>query len=401
MKVLIFEYATAVGFDDPSLLYEGRAILEGLLEDFQKLNNNDNNNNKDNSNDNGSEKHEIFYLIAPQFLNPEYKIKWPSLTPLTLEEELIVWLEKNISSFEGCIFMAAEENMELYDFTSLIEDKGVKILGSSSQAVMTCSDKSKTYEHLRGKVPLINTHKLFLKDITPSDFNKTPNSLNAHDSPDSPDSPKPLNSKDEKNLRDKYGEITALFDSGFQMVVKPADGVACQGISIVESWRELIESLESIETALPYVMVQNFVEGESCSVSLLCDGQKAYPLSLNRQKIAFNKQGLEYGGGEVPWEHPLSSKAFEVAKSAVESINGLKGFVGVDLILSDQVYLVEINSRLTTPYVALRRLLNFNLVQCILDACQGHLLTENLNLNDFKGKASFKKTDSELEIKIL
>lgn len=70
-----------------------------------------------------------------------------------------------------------------------------------------------------------------------------------------------------------------------------------------------------------------------------------------------------------------SQKCKRSCKEVVESINGLKGYVGVDLILGEDVHVVEVNSRLTTPYVALRKLLNFNLGEAILD-----LLKENYPL---------------------
>jgi tyramine---L-glutamate ligase len=364
LKILIFEYATSMGFDDPALLCEGRAILEGLLEDFHNLGSSDEKIN-----------YEIHYLIARNFLNYEYSIKWPSLNHIILETDLKSWIDQNISSFDSCIFVAAEENMELYELSLLIEEKGVQILGSSSEAVMICSDKYKTYQSLQGKVPLINTHEIYLNDF------------------------KGLNGPSQE-LIDKYG---VLFDSGFKMVVKPADGVACQGIKIVESLNGLINAFNSMETTLPYVLLQEYIEGDSCSVSLLSNGKNAIPLSLNRQKIDFTADGLEYDGGEVPWEHPLSEQAREVAKKAVESIDGLKGFVGVDLILSDEVHLVEINSRFTTPYVALRKLIDFNLVKAIMEALNGRIFEggipgNGLDSSDFNGKIKFKKQDDGLNI---
>lgn len=35
MKLLIFEYATASGIDDPEIFLEGRSMLEALLADFR------------------------------------------------------------------------------------------------------------------------------------------------------------------------------------------------------------------------------------------------------------------------------------------------------------------------------------------------------------------------------
>ncbi|MCK9150902.1 ATP-grasp domain-containing protein [Methanobacterium alcaliphilum] len=355
MNILVFEYATAVGLEDPDFLLEGRAMLEGIMDDFVSL-----------------EIHsKIYYLIADKFQKLYYANRWDKSTPLILSQDLKKWIDENISNFDACIFVAAEENMELYEFSRQIEEKGVKIIGSNASAVLKCSDKLKTFEALQGKVPVIDTHKLFLKDIQSETI---------------PDYYKFLledfNSNSEsKSLKNK-------------MIIKPADGVACQGIKVVESWDDIIKVVQGIKTSLPYLLLQNFIEGESCSVSLLANGKSAYPLSLNRQKIEFKEDGLEYMGGEVPWNHPLSQKAMDVAKKVVESIEGLKGYVGVDLIISDQIYVVEINSRLTTPYVALRKLIYSNLGQLIFNASEGYL-PDKIKLN---GHMKFKKGNSCLKI---
>ena len=386
MKVLIFEYATALGLEDPEFLLEGRAILEGLLEDFNKINNDflGELNNDNLLLDNKSQEHnrellkdfdsfEVSYLISEKFLNQKYIDKWEFCRPVIMnndfdnDQSLEYWLENNISNFDACIFMAAEENLELFKLTRIIENKGVFVLAPTSEAVLLCSDKLKTYKHLKkcfkDDSPLINTYAINMgcfkeesaygNDITDEFFHK----------------------------------YSPLFDHHSKMVIKPADGVACQGIKILKSFLELVDALKSIKTSLPYILLQKFVEGQPCSVSLISDGVNAIPLSLNLQKIKFDEEGFEYGGGQVPWDHPLKDEAMEIAKNAVESIEGIKGYVGVDLILSDRVNLLEINSRLTTPYIALRNLTNQNLALVIIKSVQGQI-PEKL---DISGCIEFQK----------
>ena len=89
------------------------------------------------------------------------------------------------------------------------------------------------------------------------------------------------------------------------------------------------------------------MDGVSVSVSLLCNGDKAVPLSLNFQHIGLNSGEIEYGGGKVPFKHRLSELAMETAKNVIESIDGIRGYVGVDMILDEDgngVHIVEINS---------------------------------------------------------
>jgi len=114
------------------------------------------------------------------------------------------------------------------------------------------------------------------------------------------------------------------------------------------------------------------------------------PLSLNLQNIGFDGGKLVYNGGKVPYEHGLSDDAKDIARKAVESVKGLKGYVGVDLLLDEaheEIYILEINPRLTTSYVALRRLLNFNLGEAIIDAVNGELPVKI----ELEGSLSFLK----------
>ncbi len=412
MKVLIFEYATAIGIEDPDFLFEGQAMLEGLLDDFNQiingknvetdshfLNSSQNSFNSPNSVcfGEGNNKRtmedendlEVSYLIAKKFLLEEYLIKWGLCTPLITEglndiSELEKWLEAHISDFDACIFVAAEENLELYKLTKILENNGVTVLGSDSQAVLECSDKLKTYESLQNlndNLPLINTYKI---DFNQFNKESNGNALNGN-------APDFVHKDFSKDFIDKY---SPLFSNSHKMIIKPADGVACQGVKLLNSFEDFKEELNSVKTSLSHVILQDFIEGQPCSVSLISNGSKAIPISLNLQKIKFDELGFEYGGGEVPWDHPLKHEAMQVAKKAVESIEGLKGYVGVDLILSDKVYLLEINSRLTTPYVALRHLTDFNMGLAVINAINGYL-PEEFSLS---GCAEFQKGTQKLDI---
>jgi len=327
LKILVLEYITAMGIDDPSLWSEGQAMLDGFLEDFKDR--------------------DVDYLISldQSISRNNY------CNPVKLEGELMDWLDENISNYDSCLVIAPEEDFVLYDIVNFIEKKGVEVIGSSSDAVMTCSDKFRMYESLKGKVPIIETEKVFFNEI------------------------------------DSYTQFNN------KRILKPADGVSCSGVHIVSSNDEMKKAASLIETNLPYFIIQNFIEGISASVSLISNGREAVPLSLNLQDIHFTDDGINYNGGKVPLIHELEDEAKEVAKRAVESMDGLKGYVGVDVILGKEVHLVEINSRITTPYVALRRILNFNLGDAILDSIYGKLPIK-INLS---GTMSFCKKDGVLK----
>ena len=91
-------------------------------------------------------------------------------------------------------------------------------------------------------------------------------------------------------------------------------------------------------------------------------GGEALALSLNKQNInlAMPVQVSTYEGGVVPFEHPLKQKAFSAAKKAVECFSGLRGYVGVDVVLAEEkAFVVDVNPRLTTSYVGLSKTAKF------------------------------------------
>lgn len=328
MKILIIEYATALGIDDPSICAEGHAMVNGLLDNLKDR--------------------DVDYLISTH-----YTLDNTYCNPVELKGDLMDWLDENILNYGACLVIAPEENFILYNITKFIEDKGIDVIGSSSNAVMACSDKFKMYEALKDKVPVIETEKIFFDEI------------------------------------DKYNHFNK------KKVVKPADGVSCSGVMIINNLEELKKATSMLETNLPYFILQDFIEGTTTSVSIISNGKKAVPLSLNFQDIQFLEEGINYNGGQVPLDHELVNDAKAVAKKAVESIDGLKGYVGVDMILGNEVNVVEINSRITTPYIALKDILDFNLAEAIIDSIWGELPSE-IKLN---GKMRFYKENDKLKLK--
>jgi predicted ATP-grasp superfamily ATP-dependent carboligase len=125
------------------------------------------------------------------------------------------------------------------------------------------------------------------------------------------------------------------------------------------------------ESASKHFLVQELVSGAAASVSLLSTGSDAVPVSLNRQDVTIETPEAcsSYSGGMVPFDNPLKTEAFEVAKKLVKSIQGLRGYVGVDFVLTGEAAVaIEVNPRLTTSYVGLRSVVNFNPAQAIVDA---------------------------------
>ena len=62
------------------------------------------------------------------------------------------------------------------------------------------------------------------------------------------------------------------------------------------------------------------------------------------------------------------------------------------------VYLLEINSRFTTPYVGLKEIANFNIGKTIIDVIDGDMDIDDIDVA-FDGEVEFKKSGDSLEIR--
>ena len=336
MNLLVFEYASAMGIKDPALTAEGKAMLRGLTCDLECI--------------------PASYLISKHI----DAIEGSECQPIIIGETVEDWISSNISNFDYCLPVAPEEDFILCGLTRLIEKNGVRVIGSDSDAVRICSDKYLTYNLLKDKVPTIPTYRIPWDEVE----------LHA------------------RNI-------------SHNKVVKPADGVSCSAVQVVDSETSFKDAATRVMavSSLPYFLMQDYVEGTSASVSLISNGKEALPLSLNQQNISHQDGIMDYNGGKVPLSHPMENEAIAVAKTAVESINGLKGYVGVDLILGEEeVHLVEINSRITTPYVALRNMLNFNLGEAVVNAVVHGELPGKFVL---EREIEIQKKDNRLHLKVI
>jgi predicted ATP-grasp superfamily ATP-dependent carboligase len=83
---------------------------------------------------------------------------------------------------------------------------------------------------------------------------------------------------------------------------------------------------------------------------------------------------FRYLGGELPLPPDMADRARRLAARALDGIDSLRGYVGVDLMVghaaADDVA-IEINPRLTTSYVGLRALAETNLAAAMLALAEG------------------------------
>ena len=354
-SILVFEYFTASGEKDRCIISEAEELIFALLDDLKEYN-------------------------VDLVINKSYEdviAQYDNVNPILIDENIICWLEGNVANFKNAIFIAAENNNNLYNITKILEENNVNLYTSTSEACLKSSDKYETYESLPMNIP---QPKSFRFKIDPKGYWK----------------------RAIENLHEKWQAEDPL--TPLKLIIKPLMGVDCEDIVIIEKIEDLTLDLDKIFTPGSRVLVQEYIEGTDISVSMISDGENAMPLSLNEQYVELKDDKGRYLGGKLPFENKYGDEALEIAKKAVESMEGLKGFVGVDLIINADekdiysVYLLEINSRFTTPYVGLKQISNINIGDSIIKLIDGKISIDDLEIS-LDGTVEFRKSGDSLEIR--
>jgi tyramine---L-glutamate ligase len=324
LKIVIYEYISGGGYAQQpipaGLLAEGYGMLRSIVADFKAAG------------------HEVTVLLDDRIskLNPPLDADFT--VPILYSSEPQKFLS-NISRVTDAVYIIAPETGQILQrLVQAIEAKRKICLNCTSESIEKVSNKATLNQHLNAAH--ITTPKTVI-----------------------------LNFKDDMAKTDR----TIKQKLAYPIVLKTLDGAGCSGMSIIKTEESLdaaVAKLQKNSTA-PQFIAQNFINGLPASVSVISNGKKAVAISLNKQQITLAQptEISQYIGGSVPLEHPLSAKACSIAERLVESIGGLQGYVGVDVVLSeDTVFVVDVNPRLTTSYVGLHAVADFNVAQALLEA---------------------------------
>jgi len=158
-------------------------------------------------------------------------------------------------------------------------------------------------------------------------------------------------------------------------VIKPVKGCGAQGVRL------------SLGTVGNNEFAERYIEGEHYSVSIIPNriigdaclyysGNPPLVLAVNRQKIDVGADGaFRYLGGETPVHPPREEDIISTAKKAVEVL-GCQGYCGVDIVLADQVYVVDVNPRITTSLVGIAACMDEEIADLLVTASKGKGLNE-------------------------
>jgi predicted ATP-grasp superfamily ATP-dependent carboligase len=158
-------------------------------------------------------------------------------------------------------------------------------------------------------------------------------------------------------------------------IIKPRFGCASEGIHK--------SSAGKLEDGF---IATQFIEGEHLSASIIT-GKTQLLLTVNKQLIEIDRE-VSYKGGVVPYHCDMNNEIVKVAKKTLKTL-GCRGYAGVDIVLGDKPYVVDVNPRPTTSIIGISRVMKAEIADLILRSRFGELPT-SVGVN---GSFTFKKEE--------
>lgn len=160
-------------------------------------------------------------------------------------------------------------------------------------------------------------------------------------------------------------------------VVKPRTGCGSEGVHIT-----------SIARAKPGEIVTRYHEGLHLSASFIVGCEGFLPLTINRQLIDFKDGKISYQGSQVPYNTPRAEEIWEQAKKAA-AVLGLTGYAGIDFVLGDRPWAVDVNARPTTSIIGIAQVMTEEIGELIVQARFGGM-AKRVHL---EGEYTFRKNE--------
>jgi predicted ATP-grasp superfamily ATP-dependent carboligase len=347
LKLLVYEHVSGGGFAGeaipPSVLCEGFGMLRTLTADFKAAG------------------HSVTTTLDSRIAKLNPPVEADCVMPVFSSKEAQANLKKMAEQADAAYVIAPETDDVLRRLVEIVEQTRTVSLNCSARAIKTVSDKAVFYECLRNLgLPLPKTLMFSVTD----------------------------------NLNKIKAALRGSLE--FPLIFKPSDGVSCCGLSVARNENQMAAAVGKIkrETASKRFLVQELINGAAASVSLLSTGNHVAPVSLNQQDVTLKTPEAlsSYSGGAVPFEHSLKAEAFAVAERIAKAFPDLRGYIGVDFVLTEsEAVPIEVNPRLTTSYVGLRRTVSFNPAQAILNAVLNRELPTS---SQSRGYACFSKVET-------
>lgn len=313
MRILLTEHFCSGGLAgqplDTDLLLAGAGMLRAFVEDFHAAG------------------LEVTVLLDERvaFELPGRIVSVPAHSP----ERAALALERALETVDAALVIAPEFDNLLPAALERVERAGVVNLGSSSAAVRAIADKHLLARRLATAGIRVPAGCLGLATLD--------------------------------DLLARHGEV----------VVKPNRGAGCIDTFVCRTAADIARLPHRTDW-----LVQPREHGLAASVAFILPvAGLPIPLRAGLQAVeladglASRSGRLDYSGGRMPLEADLERRAIHLGLDALPHLPGLRGYVGIDLVLgatAETDTLIEVNARPTVAYAGLRRLARFNIADLIL-----------------------------------
>jgi len=322
MQIFLYEYITGGGLwqageqpRDSSLLCEAAAMIQAITRDFRHVEG-------------------VTVLTTRDVrLAPRMDDVAGELVLIDSAAEELRAIRQLAAAADWTLLIAPETRGALLDRCRLVEASGGRLLSPGSATIAVASDKQATSGLLAaGGVPV------------------PPGAL------------LPI------------GEIPSAV-LRFPIVLKPVDGCGSEDVRLLCNADEISQFAGNSAVPSEFVRYEAFIPGRAASVAVLCGPAGKYALPACEQRLSADGQ-FTYLGGRLPLSPLLDERAQRLALAAVKALPEPRGYVGVDLVLGEPAdgsgdRVIEINPRLTTSYIGLRRLAKCNLAAAMLAVAAG------------------------------
>ena len=349
-KIFIFEFVSGGGYnqvDIPlSLFCEGYAMLRTTIEDFKKLG------------------FQIITLLDKRISHLARYLKTDMVKFVKPEDDYLKIYTKCVKKSPFCFIIAPEFSKHLYNLTKIAKNLNKKILSIDLSGVWLGTSKLETYKYfIANKVNTPKSYKIPLKG----------------------------GKMDVDFILQKFEQ----FDCS--LIMKPEDGAGSELIYHFTTKDQILQLFErakaNLDIARSYI-VQEFIDGDDLSISIInrttsekINTMDQIILSINAQNVQnidSNKDSL-YLGGFTPVENykVLKNKFEKILKSM--DLTSFQGYFGIDFIkkADNSIYFIEINPRLTTSYIGIRNILDFNPLEFLFNQYKSKFELTKVEPNKF------------------
>ncbi len=153
---------------------------------------------------------------------------------------------------------------------------------------------------------------------------------------------------------------TALFDTvsalpPLPVVIKPRDGLGCQGATLIDTQLDLVA--QSRQYADQNYIIQPYLQGAALSLSALFKNGQAWLLSVNRQQVIIKQKQFILQACQVNIASDYQQVYTRLLAQIAAAIPDLWGYIGIDLLETGRhgLLVLEINPRLTTSYAGIHQ----------------------------------------------